>query len=97
MTTLVVVDLELSTELDRDARRALCGGAGLGSLNDMFGANSGTNFSSVVGSGGLSLFSPTIVVNTVVNPQLLVQLNTVTQSLTNIGAIIESATSSVRA
>jgi hypothetical protein len=95
MTSLVVADLEISSELDRDARCALRGGVDLGALNGMFGVNSGTDFSSVVEDGGLRLFSPTVVVNTVVNPQLLLQLNTVTQNLTNIGAIIESATSSI--
>jgi hypothetical protein len=95
MSNLVIADLEISLELDRDARRALCGGVDFGAANGMFGGQAGADLSSIVGNGGLSLFSPTVVVNTVVNPQILLQLNTVTQSLTNIGAIIESATSSL--
>jgi hypothetical protein len=96
MTTLLVADLEVSAELDTEARRALRGGVDFGSLNGMFGGQAGASLTSVVDGGGLRLFSPTVVVNTVVNPQLLVQLNTVTQNLTNIGAIIESAAHSIR-
>jgi hypothetical protein len=79
MANLVINDLDLSTELDQNARSALCGGAfsgGLFNIDELFsGINNGNVNSNIDLQASGNFLSPTVITNLA----LYLPINTVVQ------------------
>lgn len=79
MTQLCIQDLEVSNTLDRCALVAVKGGA-----NQAGNASANGGVTSLIafgGGGGINLFSPQILVNTVISAPVTVQLASVLEQL----------------
>jgi hypothetical protein len=82
MTQLCIQDLETSNTLDQHALVAVKGGA---NQAGNIAANGGvTSLISFGGGGGINLFSPQILVNTVISAPVTIQLASVLEQLQQI-------------
>ncbi len=82
MSNLAIDDLPKDIELDRAACVAIMGGTNNVGQGSMVGPVAGTI--GMGGGGGISLFSPNIAIQTIVNTPVTVQLATVLEQLQNI-------------